>query len=164
VDALTDAPAERAPFSARLALWLKHHTASGLATGVDLLMMVASVEILHLHPVPAVAVGATSGAIANFLLLRYWTYRNSIYGGVAVASPGQNVENPHVSLARQILRYAVVSGGSLGWNTLGEYLFVSVFGVQYVLGRVITAVVVSNVWNFPMQRWFVFTPSRVNRS
>ncbi|MES1172574.1 MAG: GtrA family protein [Bacteroidota bacterium] len=128
----------------RLTQWVLHHTTSVIATVVDFATMVAVVELSGASPVLATAVSALAGAITNFLLGRYWTYR-----GKAGAVQGQ------------VARYALVAVVSLGLNAAGEHLFANVLHVQYVLGRVITAVVVSNAWNYPMQRFFVFGTRKV---
>ncbi len=125
------------------ASWLRllgrHQVASVIATIVDFATMVALVELLALSPVLATAAGATAGAVTNFVLNRRWVFRT-------LGSP----------VARQALRYALVSLASAGWNTLGEHVAVGVLGVQYLVGRAAVAVMVSLGWNFPLQRAFVF--------
>ena len=128
----------------RLKQWVIHHTTSVIGTVADFLSMVAVVELFGLSPVIGTGVGATIGAATNFILARHWTYRRPDGATVQV----------------QIARYLLVSVVSLGLNALGEYLFTNVLHVQYVLGRVITAVIVSNAWNYPMQRFFVFRERR----
>jgi len=120
--------------------WVRHHLASIAATVVDYSVMVTLVEVAHFRPVPATALGALAGGLANFTLNRIYTYR------VTDASVGD-----------QGWRYALVSASSLGWNTLGEHVFANVFGLQYILARLITSFTVSNVWNYPLQRFFVFS-------
>ena len=102
--------------------------------------MITCVEALHLRPVVATLIGATCGATTNFFVNRRFTYQ-------AVG----------VRVSRQIWRFALVSGTSLALNAGGEYLFHNVLGLQYVLARVITSVIVSNGWNYPMLRYFVFS-------
>lgn len=128
---------------ARLRQWLRHNASSLVAAIVDFGIMVACVEGLCARPVPATIAGATCGAVTNFLLGRYWTYRRG---------------EEHVR--GQALRYALVSAGSLTWNAVGEHLLADVLHVQYVLSRVITALIVSNAWNYPLQRFFVFGERR----
>jgi putative flippase GtrA len=50
----------------------------------------------------------------------------------------------------------VVAGASACWNAVGEHLVHDVGGMQYVLARVLVSIAVSLLWNFPMQRRFVF--------
>jgi putative flippase GtrA len=119
---------------------VRHHATAVLSTGVDYAIMVMCVEAARLHPVPATVVGATCGAITNFLVNRSFTYQ---------ASGGQ--------VREQAWRFALVSGASLGLNALGEYTFHDLVGLQYMLARVITSVIVSNGWNYPMLRFFVFS-------
>src|SRR5207302_873514 len=100
---------------------------------------IAGVRLGGLHPALATALGAAAGAIVNFLLGRYWIFPD----GRATARASA-------------LRYALVSLVSLGLNSLGEYILVSLVRIQYVLARLLVAVAVSVVWNFPMQRDFVY--------
>jgi putative flippase GtrA len=128
--------------------WLRHHLVAVVATAVDYVVMVALVELAGLRPVPATVGGALVGAGASFLLGRIYTYR------VTKNDP----------LTRQAWRYVLVSAASLGWNAGGEYLFNGVLGLQYLLARFITSVLVSNAWNYPMQRFFVFSRHRTEPS
>jgi putative flippase GtrA len=134
--------------SSRLKQWLIHHTSSLGAAVVDFGSMVTSVELLGVSPVLATVIGAALGAMTNFLLGRNWTYRRA-------RRPGPK------GIQMQMVRYLMTALVSLGLNATGEHLFVNVLHVQYVLGRVITAVIVSNGWNYPMQRFFVFRDRKV---
>jgi putative flippase GtrA len=119
--------------------WLRHNMVAVLATVVDYTGMITCVELVGLGPVAATVVGALGGAVTSFTLGRWFTYRAL---GVTVGA--------------QAWRYALVSAASLAWNAGGEYLFATVLGLQYVVARVITSVVVSNGWNYPLQKHFVF--------
>ncbi|HEX3345932.1 MAG TPA: GtrA family protein, partial [Polyangiaceae bacterium] len=101
------------------------------------------VEGLCLSPVIATAIGAGLGALTNFGLGRAWVFRRHSGHWAAQGS-----------------RYALVAGASAGWNALGEHLVHDVEHVQYVLARVVVSLVVSLLWNFPMQRRFVFRDRR----
>lgn len=126
--------------------WIRHHFAAIIATIVDYSTMLGTVELAHFRPVAAVPIAAAAGAVTSFTLNRYFTYRT------ATRSPVRS----------QLWRYALVSGCSLGLNTLGEFLFLKLH-LHYFLARVITSTIVSNVWNYPLMRFFVFSerpPSR----
>jgi putative flippase GtrA len=119
--------------------WVRHHVSAVASTGVDFGTMIAVVELGRMEPVPATAVGALAGAITNFVINRHFTYR-------AVG----------VAIRRQLWKYVLVAATSLVWNTAGEYLFHEVLDLQYMAARVITAAIVSNAWNYPLSRFFVF--------
>jgi putative flippase GtrA len=110
-----------------------------MATAVDFGTMILAVERFALAPALATAMGAVLGALTNFALGRTWIFR---YGSGHWGS--------------QAMRYAVVSGASAGWNTLGEYLMHDAALVPYVSARVVVSIAVSLLWNFPLQRRFVF--------
>ena len=119
--------------------FLRHHATAIVATAADYLVMVSCVEVLGLHAVAATALGALAGAMTSFQLGRQYTYR------VVDAA-----------VAGQVWRHAVIALASLGLNTAGEYFFHVELRIEYLLARVITSVIVSNAWNYPMQRYFVF--------
>ena len=101
--------------------------------------MIASVELLRLSPVTGTVIGAALGGVSSFFLGRHFTFRSQ---SKAVTS--------------QALRYALVSATSLGLNALGEHVFITLVPSRYVLGRILVAATVNNLWNYPMQRFFVF--------
>jgi putative flippase GtrA len=127
--------------------WMRHNSASLIAAAVDYLVMILCVELGGIGPVAATPIGAFSGAVVNFTMGRWFTYKTT-----------------EVPAPRQAWRYMLVSAGSLGLNTAGEYLFHRVLGLEYVLARVISSVIVSNAWNFPLQRYFVFSASRIKKA
>lgn len=124
-------------------LFIRHQLVSIVTTVVDFGVMILLCSGLGLlQPVPATTVGATVGAITNFLIGRSWTFQAT-----------------HAPAAGQALRYAAVAVASLGLNTVGEHFFAEILSLQYVVARVITAVLVSAGWNYPMQRYVVFRQS-----
>ncbi len=137
-------PAEGAPQAPPRAglmrLLGRHQIASIISTVVDFGVMTLAVELVHTSAVIATFAGASCGAVANFQLGRHWVY---------------GARHDHVG--PQAARYAIVSAGSAGLNALGEYGLHDVLGVQYLAARAVVAVAVSLLWNFPMQRYFVFS-------
>jgi putative flippase GtrA len=117
----------------------RHQVGSIVATAVDFGLMVLLVERAGLSPVVGTAIGASAGGVTNFVLGRTWIFRR---------------HSGH--WAAQAARYAAVSGASAGWNALGEHLVHDVAGVPYLAARVLVSIVVGLLWNFPMQRRFVF--------
>jgi putative flippase GtrA len=137
---LTTAAGQKRGAAYRFWEWIRHHATAVLSTAVDYTVMIACVELLGVRPVPATAIGAFGGAVTNFSINRTFTYRA---GEVAVRN--------------QLWRFALVSGFSLVLNTAGEWLFHERLRIQYMAARVIASVIVSNAWNYPMLRFFVFS-------
>ncbi len=126
-----------------LVLLGRHQVAAVVATALDFAVMISAVSLAGLSPVVGTVLGAGSGAVTNFLLGRNWAF-----------------EARHSPPAGQAVRYVFVSATSLGLNASGEWLLTAVLGMQYVMARVIVAAAVSLLWNFPLQRYFVFAPRR----
>jgi putative flippase GtrA len=127
--------------------WTRHHTVAIISTIVDYSVMVGTVELAGLGPVAATPIAAFCGAVTNFTINRSFTYRAT--------------ENP---MRGQLWRFALVSGASLGLNTLGEFLFLKIPHLHYFLARVIVSTIISNVWNYPLLRFFVFSERRSQRA
>jgi putative flippase GtrA len=117
----------------------RHQLSSFVATTIDYLIMILVVTATTLGPVSGTIVGATSGAITNFSLNRYFTFKVT-----------------HRGAHGQVFKYVVVSGGSCFWNALGVHLLANGLGVQFILARFIVGTLVGFLWNFPMHRHFVF--------
>lgn len=122
-----------------LATLVRHQLGSLVSGFVDFATMIALVRLLALSPALATAGGAATGAVTNFLL-----GQRVIFAGASG------------STAAQAARYALVSGTSLLLNSFGEYALTGGMRMQYVVARAFVALTVSLLWNFPMQRYFVF--------
>jgi putative flippase GtrA len=133
--------AERSPTDTWKTL-ARHQLGAVAATGLDFGSMVLWVEYAGVSPTAAAALGASVGGVTNFLLGRAWVFRPRDH------APGR--------WTGQAFRYALVSATSAGLNALGEYLVHDFAHVEYVLARAFVSLGVSLLWNFPMQRGFVF--------
>jgi putative flippase GtrA len=122
-----------------LAVLLRHQAGSFAATVVDFSVMIALVSLAGAAPAVGTAIGATTGGIVNFLLGRRWIFRATQY-------------HP----APQAGRYAMVSLGGLVLNTCGVHVLAGVMQYPYVAARLAVSFAVSVLWNFPLQRSFVF--------
>src|SRR5690348_15355454 len=90
------------PSGRTLGIVVRHQAGAAAATLVDFSSMIVGVDALGLRPVTATALGATAGAVMNFILARRWIFR---------ATWGRP--------AGQALRYAMVAAGGLAFNTAG---------------------------------------------
>lgn len=133
---MSEGARERVPF---LHSFRRAQVASLLATAVDFGTLFFATEILHIWYVLSTGLGALFGAVTNFVLNRFWSF-----------------EATHVTWGRQAMRYALVSGGSLGLNMFGVYAFTEFFGVKYGISKVLTSLLVGLLFNYPLHRRFVF--------
>lgn len=117
----------------------RSQVASLAATIVDFASLIFWVEIAQLWYVAATAAGAFAGAVVNFVLGRRWSFKAEDGG-----------------IRGQAVRYAAVSIVSLVLNSLGVYLLTEYAGIHYAISRVVTAVSVGVLFNFPLHRCFVF--------
>ena len=122
-----------------LATFGRHQVGSVVATAIDFATMSALVSGFGMAAALATAIGAAVGGVSNFLLGRHWIFSAK-----------------HDPMGGQAGRYAFVSGMSLALNAGGEYVLHDLFGIQYLLARVMIAFIVSICWNFPVQRAFVY--------
>jgi len=116
-----------------------------LASVVDFTLLTTLVEIAHMYYVKAVALGAVAGAITNFLLNRHWAFHE----------PGTTKHPIH----HQTFRYALVSGGSLVLNTSLVFYFTEFAHIGYLGSKIIVALLVGWLWNYPLHHYFVFAPA-----
>ena len=112
---------------------------SAVATGLEYVLILVLVEYLKVWYVLAVAMGAASGAITNFMINRHWSFRSA-----------------HREFRTQALRYAWVSALSLVLNTGGVYLVTEYAHVHYFASVVAVSLIVGLAFNFPMHRYYVF--------
>ena len=54
------------------------------------------------------------------------------------------------------MRYFLVWTGSILLNTLGTFLLTELSGVYFIIVKAVVAVAVAVLWNYQMQRIFVF--------
>lgn len=118
----------------------KAQLASIAATCVDFGLLLVLVECGKLWYVPATALGALAGAVTNFSINRYWSFE-------AAASRWEG----------QALRYALVSGGSLLLNTAGVFAMTEGLGAPYLASKVVSALLIGWLFNYPLHRGFVFS-------
>ncbi|MEW6056066.1 MAG: GtrA family protein [Bdellovibrionota bacterium] len=111
------------------------------ATVVDFLSLYCLVEFLGVYYVIATAIAALLGAIANFLLNKYWAF-----------------EHRHGRIYAQGFRYTIVAAGSLVLNTLFVFLFTEFAQLSYLMSKAVVSLAVGWGWNYPLHRYFVFPP------
>ena len=137
-------------------MYVRSLLSSGVASCIDVALGFVCFALLDFHPWLATALGALAGGIVNCTINYRYTFHAKGCSKQAVA-----------------VKYTMVWMGSLMWNTLGTtYLYAWLVAVMqaagsglsedicYALARLVVSLVVSFVWNYLLQRHFVYRSTR----
>lgn len=119
--------------AARVLLWIRSLGVGGIATLVDLGVVVLLVEVIGLLPVYANLPALFAGAIVQFIGCRHLVFR-------AASAP----------VRRQLIEFGVVELGTLALNAIGFHLLVSFTHVPYAVVRVGVSFLVFNAFSHPL--------------
>jgi len=119
--------------------FIKAQLNSVISTLVDFVVTLLLAEVFGLWYLGSSICGALAGGICNFILGRSWVFN----------ARGAKVQ-------AQLLRYVLVWAGSIFLNTAGLWLFTEIFGIRYILSKIIITVAVGIGYNFVLQKTFVF--------
>jgi putative flippase GtrA len=120
--------------------FLKANMSSLVASGSDFLMTVMLVQWCEADVVAAAVTGTLTGGVINFLMGRHWVFQADDERAV-----------------RQLFKYLLVWTGNLLLNTGGVYLLASCAGFHYAASKVVTSLLVAFLYNYPLQKKFVFS-------
>lgn len=117
----------------------KAETSACFASVVDFGVTILLAEVVHVWYAYATFVGAVSGGVVNCCINYKWVFcpEGLTKRGVA-------------------FRYLVVWGGSIFFNTSGTYLLTEWTGANFIIMKTLVACVVATLWNYQMQRVYVF--------
>jgi putative flippase GtrA len=118
-----------------------------LTTALDFGVLVALVELAGVHYVLATWIGTLVGALSNFTLNRYWSFRAT-----------------EAAAETQLARFIPVQAGASALQTGGVWLLTRFAGVTYVGSKLAAAILVYLLWNYPLNRLFVFRDGRRDQS
>lgn len=110
-------------------------------TALDFFTLTGLVELVHIDYVLATWIGTVIGSLSNFSINRWWSFRASW--------------QPR---SGQFLRFVLVQAGASGLHTVGVWLFTRFVGLPYPASKLVVAGLVYLAWNYPMNRWVVFSP------
>jgi putative flippase GtrA len=117
--------------------------ASGVvATGIDIAALVLLVEALGSHVTLAAFLAATLGGVSNFLINKYWAFR----------------ERSPIDL-RQVTVYSFVSLITAAFVAVAVHVLAVVMVLPYLWAKAIAALLVFAVWTYPAQSRLVFPSS-----
>lgn len=114
---------------------------------VDYLIMIALTEFADIHYTYSIVVSGIIGAYINFKVNKVWTFQSKEY---AYSS----------STKMQILKFSIVVLNSVMMKAAGTYFITSYFKTDYYISRLFTDGFVSFVFNYNLQKYWVFKKSQ----
>jgi putative flippase GtrA len=118
---------------------MRASASSVLATAVDVVALIALVEVVGVHVTVAAFLAAMFGGVTNFLVNKYWAF--------ADAAPLD---------VRQVSLYAVVSLVNAMFVAASLHVFAVLMGVPYLIAKAAAAALVFLLWSYPAQAKLVF--------
>ena len=126
-------------------VFFKAQLSSLISTGVDFIVTIALVELFRVNYLIAATNGAVAGAITNFTINKFWTFKQE--------GKEFKMEGP---------KYIVVWLGSIGLNVIGSNLLIKQTNIHYILTKIIVSVTVGVTFNYLLQKYYVF--NNVNKT
>ena len=120
-------------------LFVKANSASLVSSFCDYLVSILLKELIVVPAFFASIIGTMAGGVINFFINRQWVFRSHT-----------------TSIYLQGKRYFLFWSGNLMLNAVGLYLLIDVAGLYYITAKVITSVVVAIMYNYPLQKKYVF--------
>jgi putative flippase GtrA len=109
----------------------------------DYVIMILLTEVFGIHYTLSIAIACTLGAVMNFFVNKKWAFysKNSFY---------------KFSLPQQLWRFLFVVVSSIALKMLGTYMLTRYVHIDYKISRLITDALVSTLYNYMLQRYWVF--------
>jgi len=127
-------PTELATFSRSLLTSL-------FTTALDFGTLVGLTELAGVNYVVATWIGTIVGSLANFTINKLWAFTARDAPALPAAT-----------------RFVIVQIGASFLHTAGVWLLTRFGRLPYPVSKLAIAAVVYLVWNYPLNRWFVFRP------
>ena len=117
----------------------KAQCSASVATVADFALTIVLAKFCHMWYADATLLGAIFGGIVNCSINYRWVF-NAI-----------GMKKSYVAL-----RYVCVWVVSIALNTMGTYQLTQATGIDFIIVKAVVAVLVAVLWNYQMQRVFVF--------
>mgnify|MGYP004509451229 CR=1 FL=1 len=122
-----------------VATFAKAQCSAWVASAVDFGVTLTLASIFGLWYGYATLIGAFTGGLVNCGINYRWVFH--AFG----------MKKKYVAL-----RYVFVWTGSIALNTWGTWRLTELTGINYIISKTIVAVLVAVLWNYQLQRTFVF--------
>lgn len=120
----------------------KAQVSAWIASIVDFSITVGLSQLFNLWYGYCTFTGALMGGIINCLINYKWVFHPDDVKKKSIAT-----------------RYMIVWAGSIGLNTFGTLTLTELTGINFVVIKAIVAIAVAILWNYQLQKLFVFRSS-----
>ena len=124
---------------------------AGAGSIVDYGLLLLGKEVFGWPLFWAITCGGVVGAVVNFSLNRYFTFRDK-------------ERSYHSNLKGQLVKFTLTVLGSILLKYLGTYSLERFVGIDYKIGKLISDLFVSVLFNYTLQRFWVFRQAKTPRS
>jgi putative flippase GtrA len=124
---------------ANMITFTKAQLVSLLASCVDFLVTLLLVQVLGAPYLPGSATGTLTGGVTHFMISRNWVFSAQ-----------------EKKWSGQVSRYMLVWIGNFILNIAGLWLLTHFTGMNYLLAKIVIAIIVAVCYNYVLQKRFVF--------
>jgi len=133
----------------RLLVFTKAQISSLIGGVIDYLIMIFFTEVFHVHYIISIAIGGVIGAFINFSLNRVWAFHSK-------DSPFKH------SAHKQLIKFVLVVINSIILKSSGTYFITTFLRIDYKISRLITDLIISILFNYNLQKYWVFKKIEVD--
>jgi len=125
--------------SFKLKEFLRAQLSAFLGGMADLSIYSFCYKVLNFSAPFSNTISGSLGAIINFLINRYWSFKNT-----------------RASIGSQLWKFVVVVIGSIMLKSVGIHFFVDIWEWHFFLSKLLVEIIVSLGFNFTLQKYWVF--------
>jgi putative flippase GtrA len=122
-----------------MSTFIRSQASSVISTFFDFLTTIVCKEFFYFWFVFASLLGTLVGGVTNFALGRIWVFKRR-----------------EKKMPLQVLKYILIWNGNLALSTLGVFIVTHYIGVNYIVAKIMIAVVMGVSYNYLLQKKFVF--------
>ena len=119
--------------------FIKVQAASIVGSMADYLTTIILVELFHSWYLFANLIGNLVGGSSQFMLSRHWVFKKN-RGNTGLLA----------------VRFVIFFSGNLAISAVGIYFFTHYLGINYLISKTLTSVLLGVSYNYFVQKYFVF--------
>ncbi len=132
----------------RLIVFFKAQLSAFIGGITDYSVMIFFTEVFNVHYTISIAIGGVIGAIINFGLNKTWTFKSKH-------------RKYSSGIIGQLWKFILVVCGSILLKSSGTFLITNFVKIDYKISRLIVDLFVSLLFNFNLQKHWVFRKERI---